>query len=286
VRFRCIAAEKANYPVVMMCRVLEVSKSGFYAWLKRPESRRRIRDRALTVRIRAVYAEHRRKYGSPRITAEIRAGGEAVSRKRVARLMREQGLYGRRRRRFVQTTNSAHAWPVAPNTLARRFAVNEAPRAWVGDITYLATAQGWVYLAVLLDLSCRAVVGWALSDKPDGSLATAALEMAVRRRKPPELHHSDRGTQYACDDYQRALKRHRITCSMSRTGNCWDNAVAESFFSTLKSECVEGQVYASLTEARAAIFEYIECYYNRRRRHSALGYRSPAEYEREVLKAA
>ena len=285
-RFRCIAAEKANYPVRMMCRLLRVSHSGFYAWLKRAESARQIRDRALTVKIRAIHAENRQAYGSPRITAELRDDGEAVGRKRVARLMREQGLYGRRRRRYVCTTNSAHSWPVARNVLARRFTVGDAPPAWVGDITYLATAQGWAYLAVLLDLASRAVVGWAISHKPDASLATAALEMAAQRRKPPELHHSDRGTQYACDEYQAALRRHGIACSMSRVGNCWDNAVAESFFSTLKNECVRDQVYGSLAEARAAIFDYVECFYNRRRRHSSLGYRSPLSYEKEVMKTA
>jgi transposase InsO family protein len=286
VRFRGIEAEKANYSVGMMCRLLEVSRSGFYAWRKRPESRRRIRDRALTVRIRAVHAESRRTYGSPRITAELRDAGESVARKRVARLMREQGLIGRRRRRYVCTTNSAHSWPVAANVLARRFSVGKGAHGWVGDITYLATTQGWVYLAVLLDLASRAVVGWAIGDKADASLAIAALDMAVARRKPPSLHHSDRGTQYACDQYQLALRHHAIDCSMSRTGNCWDNAVAESFFSTLKAECVDGQVFGSLDQARAQIFDYVECFYNRRRRHSSLGYRSPAAYEREVLKAA
>ncbi|MCU1281317.1 MAG: Mobile element protein [bacterium] len=285
-RFRCIEAEKANYPVGMMCRVLKVSRSGFYAWRQRPESRRRIRDRALTVRIRAVHAQSRRTYGSPRITAELRDAGEAVARKRVARLMREEGLYGRRPRRFVRTTNSAHSSPVAANVLARRFAVGETKRVWVGDITYLATAQGWVYLAVLLDLASRAVVGWAVSDKIDVSVAAAALDMALQRSEPPDLHHTDRGIQYACDAYQRELEKHKIAGSMSRKGNCWDNAVAESFFSTLKTECVEHRVYASLADARAALFDYIESFYNRRRRHSSLGYRSPADYEREILKAA
>lgn len=285
-RYAAIAAQKAHFPVEMMCELLDVSPSGYYAWQKRPESRRAQRDRALSARIGVIHAESRRTYGSPRIAAELRASGEPVARKRVARLMREQGIAARRKRRFVQTTNSAHHWPIASNVLARQFTVAEPNSIWAADITYIATAQGWLYLAVVLDLATRGVVGWAMGESLATSLALEALEMAVFRRGPPKLHHSDRGTQYASDSYQLALQTHGIRSSMSRTGDCWDNAVVESFFSTLKTECVRDQIYVTRAAARTAIFDYIEAFYNRRRRHSSLGYRSPAEYEREVLRGA
>jgi putative transposase len=286
VRYEAIEAEKARYPVAMMCELLEVSASGFYAWQSRPESGRKQRDRELVALVQATFAESRWTYGSPRITAELRSLGERVARKRVARLMREQGIEARRRRRFVQTTNSDHDWPIAGNALNRDFSVGGEQRVWAADITYIATTEGWLYLAVVLDLRSRAVVGWAMEETLEASLALKALEMSIQRRGEPALHHSDRGVQYACDRYQAALEKHGIACSMSRTGNCWDNAVVESFFSTLKTECIGEQVYASRVEAKTAIFDYIECFYNRRRRHSSLGYRSPAEYEREVMKAA
>jgi putative transposase len=285
VKFAWIEAEKAHFPVDMMCRCLGVSRSGFYAWRHRPESKRRIRDRVLSLRIRAVHAESRRTYGSPRITAELRSDGEAVSRKRVARLMREQGIFVRRRRRYVRTTQSMHDQP-ARNLLARQFAVGQRQSVWVGDVTYIATARGWVYLAVLLDLATRAVVGWSVSEKIDPASAIAALDMALRRRRAPTLHHSDRGLQYASAAYRAALAKHGIGCSMSRRANCWDNAVAESFFATLKRECIGQRMFTDAAETRATIFDYVETFYNRRRRHSSLGYRSPAEFEREVMKAA
>ena len=285
-RFACIDAEKANFPIEMMCRLLRVSRAGFYAWRRRPESRHAERDRELSKRILTIFDVTRETYGSPRITAELRASGEPVGRKRVARLMRMGGLYARRRTRHVQTTDSNHQEAVAPNLLARRFPVGGRRRVWAADITYLPTAQGWLYLAVVLDLRSRAVIGWAMETKVDTELTACALKMALGRSKAPQLHHSDRGAQYASLDYQALLAEHGITCSMSRKGDCWDNAAVESFFSTLKTECLRNQVFPSRREARAEVFRYIEAFYNRLRRHSSLGYRSPAEYEREVLKAA
>ena len=285
-RFGAIAAEKANYPVELMCDVLEVSRSGFYAWQARRDSPRKQRDRELIALIQAAFSESRWTYGSPRITAEIRGLGERVAKKRVARLMQAMGIQARRRRAFVSTTDSAHHWPVADNTLDRRFTVGGDERIWATDITYIATAEGWLYLAIVLDLASRAIVGWSMDATLETALPLNALRMAVERRGPAKLHHSDRGTQYASDAYQLELQKHGIACSMSRVGNCWDNAVAESFFSTLKTECIAGRVYASHAEAKASVFDYIEVFYNRQRKHSSLGYRSPAEYEREVHRAA
>jgi len=286
VRYAIVRAEKDRFPVEMMCELLDVWPSGYYAWLKRPESRRRQRDRELIAMVQAAFADSRWTYGSPRVTAELRSVGERVSRKRVARLMREQGLVARPRRRSVRTTDSAHHWPVATNQLNRMFAVGTTRSVWAADITYIATAEGWLYLAVVLDLRSRAVVGWAMDETLQTSLALNALQMAIERYGPPSMHHSDRGTQYASDAYQETLSRHGVACSMSRAGNCWDNAVAESFFSTLKTECIAGRVFSTRAEANLALFDYIETFYNRRRRHSSLGYRSPAEYEHEVPRAA
>ena len=285
-RFAAIAAEKANYPVDLMCDVLDVSRSGFYAWQGRRESPRKERDRELVALIQAAFAESRWTYGSPRITAEIRELGERVAKKRIARLMRQMGIQARRRRSFVRTTDSMHHWSIADNALDRQFTVGSNRQVWATDITYIATAEGWLYLAIVLELSSRAVVGWSMDATLETTLPLNALRMAVERRGPAELHHSDRGTQYASDAYQLELQKHGIACSMSRVGNCWDNAVAESFFSTLKTECIGGRVYANHAEAKAHVFEYIEAFYNRKRKHSSLGYRSPVEYEREVLKTA
>jgi len=287
VKFELIEAQKAHFPIELMCGQLGVSRSGFYAWQKRPQSERQRQDEELAKQVAAVHQQSRGTYGSPRVLAELRAQGRKVSRKRVARLMGQQGLAARRRRRFVRTTDSRHAQPLAPNLLQRHFSPGQPNCSWATDITYVWTRQGWLYLAVVLDLFSRMVVGWAMGELIDRHLVLRALDMALKGRQPPRglLHHSDRGSQYASEDYQRALAARGLQCSMSRKGNCWDNAVAESFFSSLKMELVHDADFATREQARAALFDYIEVFYNRRRRHSSLGYLSPVEYERAVLPA-
>jgi transposase InsO family protein len=284
VKFDAIEAEKANYPVALMCRVLDVSRAGYYASRHRPESSRARANRQLATKIHAVYEESRRTYGSPRIHAELRVSGHEVGRHRVARLMRREGLVARKKRRFRATTQSNHSQPIARNILARNFDLQEPNRAWAGDITYLPTADGWLYLAVLLDLCSKAVVGWAMSEQLDAGVALAALRMALERRRPPAglVHHSDRGVQYASESYRAALAANGLVPSMSRKGNCWDNAPAESFFGTLKVELLGDRVFPSRAVARTEVFEYVEAFYNRTRRHSSLGYVSPAEFERKI----
>ena len=281
-KFAFIHAQKAHFPIAFMCEQLEVSRSGYYAWACRPESARKTKDRELAELVADVHEESRRRYGSPRVFRELKARGYRVSRKRVARLLRQKGLRARARRRFVKTTDSAHSHPVAPNVLERDFSPAQPNSKWAGDITYVWTAEGWLYLAVVLDLYSRKVVGWAMSDTIDRQLVLAALRMALLNRPAPELHHSDRGSQYASEDYRGLLNQQGITCSMSRKGNCWDNAVVESFFSSLKMELVYERSFQTHEEAKRALFEYIEAWYNRRRRHSALGYVSPEEYERNA----
>ena len=280
-RFAFIESEKAQWPVVVMCRVLDVSRSGFYAWRRRPVSAREREDVALGAQIAAVHSESRGTYGVPRVHATLKAQGRAVGRKRVGRLMRVQGLKGRRKRRFRVTTDSRHSNPVAANVLERRFATSAPDTAWVGDITYVWTREGWLYLAALIDLFSRRVVGWAMSDRMTEQLAIDALQMALRARRPASgmVHHSDRGSQYCSHAYRRVLASWGAVCSMSRKGDCWDNAVAESFFATLKTELIHHADYETRAEARSEIFEYIEVFYNRHRRHSTLGFVSPAEYE-------
>jgi transposase InsO family protein len=280
-RFRFVQAEKATYPVSVMCRVLEVSRSGFYAWVRRPESARSRDDRTLLVAIRAAHQASRKTYGSPRIFRELQEDGHTAGRHRVARLMRGHDIRGRRRRRFRNTTQSGHAHPIAANTLDRCFTAPSPDAMWVTDITYIWTLEGWLYLSVILDLYSRRVVGWAMGSRIDQALTLRALRMAVqgRRPKPGLLHHSDRGSQYAAAAYRRMLGANGITCSMSRKGNCWDNAVAESFFATLKVELVHETVFPTRARAQRELFEYIEVFYNRVRRHSSLGYISPMDYE-------
>ena len=237
-RYLFVRAEKAMYPVAMLCRVLEVSRSGYYAFEKRGPSKREISNRELTGQIREIHERSRRTYGSPRIHRELRAGRhQRVGRKRVARLMRFEGIVGRRRRKFCRTTDSSHGLPVAENLLNRRFEMTRPNRGWVGDVTYIRTVAGWLYLAAILDLFSRRVVGYALSRHNDAQLALEALRAALRYRVPASdlMHHTDRGSPYASGDYQAALNTRGMVCSMSRRGNCWDNAVAEAFFSTLKS---------------------------------------------------
>ena len=283
-RFPFIAAEKANHSVRMLCRCMRVSRSGFYAWRRRAESERRKEDRRLTEAISKAHVESRCTYGSPRVHAELHEAGERLSRKRVARLMREAGLQARRRRRFKRTTDSDHTFPVASNVLDRRFTVEGPNLWWAGDITCIPTDEGWLYLAVLLDLFSRRVVGWSMASTITRQLAIDALRMALDARAPGrELgHHTDRGSQYASTDYRKLLDARGITCSMSRRGNCWDNAVSESFFSSLKMECVYREHFVTRAQARAAVFDYIEVFYNRQRRHSTLGQISPAEFERRA----
>ena len=283
-KFRFIEAEKARYPVRLLCRVLDVSRSGYYAARRRPESERSRRDRQLQVAVRAAHAASRRSYGSPRLHRELTAQGHAVGRHRVARLMREEGLRGRRRRRFRRTTKANPNHPVATNELARCFHTTAPNQAWVSDISYLWTSEGWLYLAVVIDLYSRRVVGWAMGERIDQALTLRALEMALTGRKPatPCLHHSDRGSQYTARAYRCLLEVSGIRCSMSRKGDCWDNAVAESFFATLKVELVREACWTTRAEAASAVFDYIESFYNQRRRHSYLGYLSPAEFERKT----
>jgi putative transposase len=287
VKYGFIELEKAHFPISLLCEVLGVSRSGFYAWRSRPASPRAQANAALSETIAEVHQKSRCTYGSPRVHAELRYRGVQVSQKRVARLMRDRGLVARRRRPFrPKTTDSNHAHPIAENKLDRVFSRPAPNQAWVGDITYIRTDEGWLYLAVLLDLFSRRVVGWAMSERIDRHLTIAALTMAVANRGPAAqdvLHHSDRGSQYASEDYRQALAKNGFEASMSRKGNCWDNAVAESFFATLKTEMVHQRHFATRIEARTAVFEYIEVFYNRRRRHSSLGYLSPAEFEANVI---
>ena len=290
-RFAFIETHGDEFAVATMCRVLAVSKAGFYAWRGRAPSRRTVANTQLARAVQVVHAQSAQTYGSPRMHRELAALGYACSENRVARVMRATGVRAKQRRRFRVTTDSAHAAPIAPNALARRFAVE--PRGvpnqrWVADITYVATREGWLYLAVVLDLQSRRVVGWAMRHTLEWELAGDALSMALAQRRPGPglLHHSDRGVQYACDRYQAVLATHAIRCSMSRRGNCWDNAVAESFFATLKTELVEDASWRTRDEARTALFRYIELWYNPRRRHSSLGYLSPLEFERTHRSAA
>ena len=284
-KFAFIAAEKAWVPISVACKLLRVSRSGFYAWEQRGPSPRKAADEKLGVHIAAIHEASGERYGSPRVHAELAAEGVAVSRKRVARLMAELGLESVRKRPYKATTDSKHALPVAENVLDRQFEVDALDVAWVTDITYVWTAEGWLYLAAILDLFSRRVVGHAMSERIDRALVLDALRDAAGRRVPNVglLHHSDRGSQYASGDYQDALDDLGVVCSMSRKGNCWDNAVAESFFATLKTELVYTRRFATRAEAREAIFEFIEVFYNRRRRHSTLGYLSLVDFEMKFL---
>jgi putative transposase len=281
VKFRLIDAEKANFPLELMCRVAEVSRSGFYAWQRRPKSKRAVQDEKLTKEIEKVFASNSRRYGSPRIHKALKADGHDVSRKRVARLMQEQGIEARPQRNFRVTTDSNHDSAIAPNLLERRFDVTKANSVWASDITYIKTGEGWLYLAMVIDLYSRRIVGWAMRDHMETELCTSALQMALTARRPSPglIHHSDRGTQYASSAYRALLDKHGLRCSMSRRADCWDNAVAESFFSTLKAELVESERFATHSAARMAVFRYIEGYYNLHRLHSTLGYCSPARFE-------
>jgi putative transposase len=285
VRFGWIRQRRAQFPLSVMCEALNVTRAGYYAWEKRreapPTERERRRDE-LAREIRAAHERSRGTYGSPRVYHQLKAQGVEVCENTVAKLMREEELRSITRRRFrVRTTDSAHEHPVAPNLLDRNFAAEAPDRRWAADLTYVATGQGWLYLAVVIDLCSRRVVGWAMADHLRAELCTDALDMALKRRRPGGglLHHSDRGVQYACREYRELLREHGIECSMSRRGDCYDNAAVESFFKTLKAELVYHEHYATREQARRSIFEYLEVFYNRRRLHSSLGYVSPEQFE-------
>jgi putative transposase len=280
-RYRAIHEHDRRDPIRLMCRALAVSPAGYDAWRVRPESRRSAANRALLMDIRMIHQESRQTYGSPSIWYALVRRGQRVGEHRVARLMRQDGLRAKTVKKWRATTQSQHQFPVAPNTLDRVCTVSAPNRVWAGDLTYVWTLEGWLYLAVLLDLYSRRVVGWAMGQRLTVELAERALTMARTNRVPTSglLHHSDRGSQYAATSYQRLLDEYGLIPSMSRKGNCWDNAYVESFFGTLKRELVYHRHYATRGEATQDIFEYIEVFYNRQRRHSTLGYASPAEYE-------
>jgi len=291
VKYACIKAYRDAFDITLMCRMLQVSRSGFYAWIKRPLSERAREDQRLRLHVRASHRRSRGRYGSPRIHQDLKVQGEQTSEKRVARLMREEGLRGKQRRNHRMTTDSRHAHPIAENILNRQFEptqVEGPDQVWVSDITYVPTREGWLYLAIVLDLAARVVVGWSMSDSMERSLVLNALRMALESRRPGPglLHHSDRGVQYACEDHRALLAAHGITASMSRKGNCWDNAVAESFFATLERELIDDADWATREEAKRDIFQFIEIWYNRQRLHSTLGYMTPVSYEALLLEKA
>ena len=278
---------QAEFPVAIMCSVFQVSRSGYYAWNKRPESSRSKENRALSQEIAAIHRESDGIYGSPKIHGELQRRGKRHGKNRIVRLMRKDGLYSKTKRKFRVTTDSNHSQPVAPNLLNREFNPTGPNQAWTCDITYIWTAEGWLYLAVVMDLFSRTIVGWSMAQRMTRQLVIDALILAAKRRNPPRglLHHSDRGSQYASDDYQALLTKLGMVCSMSRTGNCWDNAPAESFFGILKRELIFHKRYLSRSQARQSIFDYIERFYNRRRIHSSLGYLTPNEFEELKLAA-
>jgi putative transposase len=288
VRFSFIHAEKASFPIRALCRLLQVSPQGYYAFARRPPSRRVVDDAQLCATIRKIFLESGETYGSPRVLRELRARGLQTSKRRVERAMRGMGLTPPVPRKWVQTTVRDASHPVAPNELARDFTATRPNERWVTDITYVWTDAGWAYAAVILDLFSRAVVGWSLDVTATTQLTLRALQSAVQKRRPTAglLHHSDRGCQYTSAEYRRRLDALGVTVSMSRKGNCWDNAVAESFFATLKSELVHRRAWRNVVELRTALFEYIEVFYNRRRLHSSLDYMTPAAVEQAYFEAA
>ena len=275
----------ADHPVRIMCRILGVSRSGYYAWGRRAPDRQAQTDAQLLAEVRRIFTESRQTYGSPRVTAALRQAGQVCNHKRVERLMRTAGLSGRSRKRFrVQTTDSKHALPIAPNRLSPAPPCTARDQVWLTDITYVWTQEGWLFLACLLDLYSRKVVGWAMGESLATTLPLLALRMALTRRRPAKglLHHSDRGVQFASGDYRQQLARHGLLASMSRKGNCYDNAAMESFWSTLKQELVYRRQFQTRTDARQAIFEWIEVFYNRTRLHSSLGFQSPVDFENQL----
>jgi len=287
VKYAWILEQSAAYGVRRLCSVMSVSHGAYYAWTKAVESRKAKRDKELKTVITAAFTQNRAVYGTRRIKKVLEKHGDSVSRRRIARIMQEAQLRCKTRRRFRATTNSKHNLLIAPNQLARQFDVKQPDQAYVGDITYIPTGEGWLYLAVVIDLYSRHVVGWSMAEHMKTKLVNDALIMAIWKRKPQKglLWHTDRGSQYASDSHRQLLKQHGIQQSMSRKANCWDNAVSESFFHTLKTECVTHENYATREAAKKSIFDYIEVFYNRQRLHSNNGYLSPVEFENQ-LKAA
>ncbi len=285
-RYAFIEQNRGSYPVQGLCAALQVSDSGFARWQRGEGPQRWLSDRQLLAHIREVHEETKAAYGSPRIYQELKGRGIPVSQGRVERLMRENGLRGRHKRRFKATTDSKHSLPVAPNRLDQNFETERPDQVWTADITYIATGEGWLYLAIVLDLYTRQIVGWAMRERMTKELVIDALRMAWFRRRPlPGLiHHSDRGSQYCSHEFQKQLADYGMLASMSRKGNCWDNAPSESFFNSLKNERVHGSRYETRDEARADLFDYVEVFYNRSRRHSALGGQSPAAVYEAWLK--
>jgi putative transposase len=282
--FAFIETEKASFPINRMCRVLDVSQSGFFAWRDRPTCLRQRQDSIFLTHIRTAFALSNSTYGSPRMHRDLVDEGHAIGRHRTARLMRQNGLVARRKRRFKRTTDSEHAWPVAPNLVAQDFQAESPDRKWGSDISYVWTAEGWLYLAVVIDLFSRRVVGWATSDRLKRSLAVDALRRAIATRStsPDLTHHSDRGSQYCSVDYQAELRRHDIRISMSGRGNCYDNAMVETFFKTIKAELIWPTAWQTRKQAENAIARYIDGFYNPVRRHSSLGFQSPIAFERKA----
>jgi putative transposase len=281
-----LEAEKAIFSLAMMCKQVGVSRSGYYAWKKRTPSKRQKQNKELLMHIEQAHKESHGTYGSPRVLKDIKELGFVVGRNRVARLMHAHGITGQAPPRFRRTTDSKHTLPIADNVLERKFEVDGPDKVWAADITYIRTWEGWLYLAVVIDLFSRRVVGWSMATHLRTDLILDALKMALGRRLPGPgmLHHSDRGSQYASHNYRNTLKAHGITCSMSRKGNCWDNAVVESFFGTLKTELIYRRPWPSIKMARTGVAEYIEVFYNRKRRHSYVGYVSPVEFEKQFAK--
>lgn len=280
-KYEFIREQISHFKVRKMCHALKVSPSGYYYWFSHPMSPRKERNERLLAEIRAIHARSRKVYGSPRVTLDLRDMGFICGHNRVARLMRENQIVSTMKRKFKATTNSKHHLPVAPNLLQGGVSVTGPNQVWVSDITYIPTGEGWLYLATVMDYFSRQVVGWSMKGRMTRDLVMDALQQAIWRRRPRPgfLHHSDRGSQYASGDYQSLLKSHGFLCSMSGKGNCYDNALMESFYGTLKTELVHHEKYRTREEAKRSIFEYIEIFYNRIRRHSSLGYRSPAAFE-------
>ena len=280
-RFRFIHDQRATFPVRIMCKMLDVSMSGYYAWRQRPECAREAANRTLVADIRRVHGESKGRYGSPRVHATLRAEGQRLGRNRVAKLMRRHGICARQRRQFCRTTDSRHDLAIAPNLLGRRFTASAPDRVWLADITYIPTTEGWLYLAVILDMFSRRVVGWAMDERITQELTLNALRMAIATRRPAPglLHHSDRGSQYAAHAYRRLLARNGMRCSMSRKADCRDNAPMESFFGSMKTELDSGSGYQTRQAARSELFQFIEGFYNRQRLHSGIGYMTPMQKE-------
>lgn len=287
-RYRFMQEHEEQFRVGAMCRVLQVSRSGYYGWRNRDESRRAKENERLLVMIEAAHTKSKKTYGSPRIHRQLVKDGFTCSRGRVARLMRDAGIRAKQKRKFVATTDSKHDLPVAENLLDRQFDVDTPNTVWTADITYIPTDEGWLYLSAVMDLCSKGIAGWSMDERMKTDLVASALTMAYGRRNPGVglLHHSDRGSQYASEDYQRLLEAYGMRASMSRKGDCWDNAPMESFFHTLKTELTHHRKYRTREEAKRDIFEYIEVFYNRQRLHSSLGYKSPAEFESEFQPAA